>query len=76
VPNTTTCTDPIVETVVAKLRDRSAVGVKKYGTTLASSPEGTLDFLRHAQAEMLDGANDLEWLIQQVELMAAAGATP
>lgn len=63
----TPCTDPVVEAVVAKLRDRSTVGLKKYGTTLANSTEGTLAFLRHAQAECMDAANYLEWLIQRLE---------
>lgn len=48
------CSDPIVERVVEKLRKRSNVGVKKYGTTLAEN--NTDDFLNHLQEELLDAS--------------------
>jgi len=46
--------DPIVEEVVKKFQDRSKVGIKKYGTTLAESKEGFIPFLNHLQEELMD----------------------
>lgn len=45
-------TDPIVEEVIKNFRNRSAVGIKKYGTTLESN--NTDDFLQHAIEESMD----------------------
>jgi len=47
-------TDPIVEQVVEKFQDRSKLGIKKYGTTLAESKEGFIPFLNHLQEELMD----------------------
>jgi len=52
--------DPIVEAVREKLRQRSAVGIKKYGTTLAEN--NTDDFLNHLQEELMDGILYIEKL--------------
>lgn len=57
--------DPIVLATIAKLNDRSKVGVNKYGTTLAQN--NTDNFLVHLQQELLDGANYIEKLIQDDE---------
>lgn len=57
--------DPIVNAVCLKLQSRSALGIEKYGTTLANSKEDRLAFLHHAQQEALDLANYLEVLIQK-----------
>ena len=59
--------DPIVERVRAKLAQRSAAGVRKYGTTMARTDLSHLDWLRHAQEELLDGAVYLERLIADAE---------
>jgi hypothetical protein len=57
--------DPIVESVVNKIIKRSAVGVEKYGTTLA---ENTTDcFLKPAQEEAMDLVNYLEKIIKDKE---------
>ena len=55
--------DPIVEGVVKKLRDRSAVGIEKYGTTLDDNNKD--DFLNHLQEELMDGCNYIEKLKSQ-----------
>lgn len=57
-------TDPIVESVRAKLHDRSQAGIRKYGTDMSRSDLSRLDWLRHAQEEALDLAVYLERLIQ------------
>jgi hypothetical protein len=46
--------DPIVDQVVKKFQDRSEIGIKKYGTTLAESKEGFIPFLNHLQEELMD----------------------
>jgi len=45
-------TDPIVDSVVKKFKDRSAVGIKKYGTTLYDNNSD--DFLEHLQQELMN----------------------
>jgi hypothetical protein len=52
--------DPIVEAVREKLRQRSAVGINKYGTTLADN--NTDDFLTHLQEELMDSILYIEKL--------------
>jgi hypothetical protein len=44
--------DEIVEQVVDKIKSRSEVGIKKYGTTLEQN--NTDDFLNHLQEELMD----------------------
>lgn len=51
-------TDPIIESVVRKFRNRSAFGIKKYGTTLKDNT--TDDFLTHLQEELMDACNYVE----------------
>lgn len=57
-------TDPIVDAVCAKLQARSELGIKKYGTTLADNPATVKEKLVHIQEELMDGANYIEWLLQ------------
>lgn len=61
-------TDPIVDAVCAKLQSRSAVGIKKYGTTLAGNYATAKERLIHIQEELMDGANYVEWLLQEKEM--------
>ena len=65
--------DWIVERVRSKLADRSAAGIAKYGTTMERTDLTQLDWLRHAQEELLDGAVYLERLIQEQEQRHGAG---
>jgi hypothetical protein len=46
-------TDPIVKSVIKQLKQRSKVGIKKYGTTLKDN--NTDDFLQHLKEELMDG---------------------
>jgi hypothetical protein len=46
--------DAMVDQVVKKFQDRSKLGIKKYGTTLAESKEGFIPFLNHLQEELMD----------------------
>ena len=46
--------DPIVESVINKMRSRSRDGIIKYGTTLYDSPDGFYKWIQHAQEEAMD----------------------
>lgn len=54
-------TDPVVESVIARHRDRVAKGLQKYGTTLADNPAGVSARLLHIQEEAMDAAAYCEW---------------
>lgn len=53
-------TDPIIDKVIEKIKSRSQVGIKKYGTTLEKN--NTDDFLTHLQEELMDAINYIEKL--------------
>jgi len=57
--------DKIVEDVIERFRQRSAVGIQKYGTTLYDSPDGFYEFLNHTQMELMDAILYIEKLKQQ-----------
>jgi len=50
---------------VQKFYVRSAIGIEKYGTTLADSPDGYYEFLNHLQEELMDACLYLEKLKSQ-----------
>jgi hypothetical protein len=58
-------TDPIVESVIGEFRERSEVGIKKYGTTLAEN--NTDDFLRHLKEELMDAVLYIKKLQREVK---------
>ena len=57
-----TVKDSIVASVIEKFKSRSAVGIAKYGTTLDRTDLGILDWIQHAQEELMDGILYLEKL--------------
>lgn len=61
------CADPIVERNVSLLRKRSAVGVEKYGTTLADNKLPLRAWLNHALEEALDQANYLQAAMAEID---------
>lgn len=63
--------DPIVESVVAKMRIRSQAGIKEYGTTLADNPMKLIEWLNEAQAEAMDLALYLERIRQEINAKQA-----
>lgn len=63
--NTVEQKDSIVESVVRKFQDRSAVGIKKYGVTLDRTDLGLADWIQHAQEELMDAILYLEKLKQE-----------
>ena len=46
--------DLILEEVIYRMRERSEVGIKKYGTTLMREDLSHLDWLNHLQEELMD----------------------
>lgn len=54
--------DPIVENIVKKFRDRSHIGIQKYGTTLYESTSDVPTWIQHAQEELMDAILYLEKL--------------
>lgn len=61
------CADPIVERNVSLLRERSTVGVQKYGTTLADNKLPLRAWLNHALEEALDQANYLQAAMAEID---------
>jgi hypothetical protein len=59
--------DAVVEANVALLRHRSAVGIKKYGVTLAGANYTRRQILQHALEEALDLANYLQTEIRRID---------
>lgn len=54
--------DTIVESVIQKFKQRSDVGITKYGTTLDREDLSTIEWIIHAQEELMDGILYLEKL--------------
>lgn len=54
--------DSIVAAVIKKFQERSDLGKKKYGVTLDRTDLKTLDWIQHAQEELMDGILYLEKL--------------
>ena len=46
--------DSIVESVIEQFKQRSNVGINKYGTTLDRTDLTRLEWLNHAQQEAMD----------------------
>ena len=56
--------DSIVESLLKKYKERSEVGIKKYGTTLDREDLNTLDWLKHLQEELMDASLYIEKLLK------------
>jgi hypothetical protein len=54
--------DSIVAAVIQKFQQRSELGIKKYGLTLDRQDLSVLDWITHAQEELMDGILYLEKL--------------
>ena len=59
--------DSIVASVIKKFKERSDLGKKKYGVTLDRTDLKTLDWINHAQEELMDGILYLEKLKTQFQ---------
>ena len=56
------CEDTIVNSIIKKFISRSNVGKEKYGTTLDRDDLKTIEWIEHAQEELMDGILYLEKL--------------
>ena len=54
--------DRIVLNIIKKFEQRADDGLKKYGVTLERTDLSTLDWINHAQDELMDGILYLERL--------------
>jgi hypothetical protein len=54
------CADPIVESVVERMRERSRLGVAKYGSTLFDDRANLGDWFNHIQEELMDAVLYIE----------------
>lgn len=61
--------DTVVESVIEQFKERSAVGIKKYNTTLDRKDLTTIEWLSHLQMELMDATLYAEKLIQQEDLL-------
>ena len=59
--------DTIVERVINQFKERSEVGINKYGVTLDRTDLSAADWILHAQQELMDGILYLEKLKQFVK---------
>lgn len=58
--------DSIVQAILLKFTRRSEIGQKKYGTTLDRTDLEVLDWINHAQEELMDAILYLEKLRQML----------
>jgi hypothetical protein len=58
--------DSVVKSVIDKFIARSVMGKEKYGTDLDRTDLQTVDWITHAQEELMDGILYLEKLKQNV----------
>ena len=56
--------DTIVKKVVDKYEERSAVGIKKYGTTLNRNDLELKEWIIHLQEELMDATLYLEKILE------------
>lgn len=54
--------DSIVESVINQFKQRSDVGIEKYGVTLDRNDLSSLEWIQHLQEELMDAVLYLEKL--------------
>lgn len=67
--------DSIVASVVASFKQRSEIGIKKYGVTLDRTDLGLLDWVQHTQEELMDAVLYLEKLKKTLSLTQDEGSS-
>jgi hypothetical protein len=60
-------TDSIVESVVQKFKQRSEIGIKKYGKTLDRNDLNFIEWVNHLQEELMDAILYAEKLKQDAK---------
>ena len=64
--------DSIVQAVIRKFQERSELGQKKYGTTLDRTDLKPLDWIQHAQEELMDAILYLERLKKESSALSSS----
>ena len=64
--------DSIVQAVIRKFQERSAVGIKKYGTTLDRTDLKLGDWIQHTQEELMDAILYLERLKKESSIPSSS----
>jgi hypothetical protein len=59
--------DSIVKSVIRQFKERSEVGIQKYGVTLDRNDLSTLEWINHAQQEAMDFVLYLEKLKHELK---------
>jgi len=59
--------DSIVDTILNKFVDRAEMGFKKYNNTLDRKDLSKVEWINHAQEELMDGILYLERLKQEID---------
>ena len=59
--------DSIVNSVVNRFKERSEVGITKYGTTMDRKDLSTLEWMIHFREELMDGLLYLERVIKDTQ---------
>ena len=67
--------DSVVLAVINKFKARAAVGKEKYGTDLDRKDLKPLDWIQHAQEELMDGILYLEKLKQELSSQGSNNTT-
>lgn len=62
-----TDTDSVVYSVIQQFKERSRIGMMKYGTNLDRTDLSIVDWIQHAQEEHMDAILYLEKLKQEVQ---------
>lgn len=59
--------DSVVDTILNKFVDRAEMGLTKYSNTLDRKDLSKLEWINHAQEELMDGILYLERLKQEID---------
>lgn len=60
--------DPIVQSVLNRIKDRADRGMHTYGVPMTRTDLSTIDWLRHLQEELLDAALYVERIISDLSV--------
>jgi hypothetical protein len=60
-------TDSVVYSIIQQFKERSRIGMMKYGTNLDRTDLNVVDWIQHAQEEHMDAILYLEKLKQEVQ---------
>jgi hypothetical protein len=68
--------DKILEEVIYRMRERSEVGIKKYGTTLDRDDLSHLEWFNHLQEELMDAILYLQKIKHEITRVSNTNQRP